>query len=159
VAGRRAWIASHTPMLWVIGGVVTLAMAALTRALVSNARTDGALHDAYFVVDHSRYMLSLAMVFGFFAAWYHLFPKLTGYAYSDLLGRIHFWSLAVGLIAILVPPQILLAAGTAEQLLDVPDQLGYLIVMSRIGGCVCAASTLVFVANMVLALLRKRPVH
>jgi len=159
MAVRRAWIASHTPMLWVIGGVVTLAMGALTRFLVTNARTDSALHDTYFVVDHSQYMISLAMVFGFFAAWYYLFPKVTGYAYSDLLGRIHFWFLAIGLIVILVPPQILLVARTVEQLSDVADLLRYWILISRIGSCVSAASTLVFVANMVLSFLRKRPAH
>jgi len=151
--------ASHTPMLWIIGCVVTLAMGALTRTLVTNARTDSALHDTYFVVDHSQYLLSLALVFGFFAAWYYLFPKLTGYAYSDLLGRIHFWFLAIGLIVILVPPQILLVTRTVEQLLDVPDLLRYWILMSRIGSYVSAASTLVFVANMVLSLLRKRPAY
>jgi cytochrome c oxidase subunit 1 len=146
-------------MLWVIGCVVALAMGALTRALATNARTDGALHDTYFVVDHSQYMLRLAMVFGFFAACYYLFPKLTGYAYSDLLGKIHFWLLAIGLIVILVPLQILLAARTVEQLPNVTDLLRYWILMSRIGSYVSAASTLVFVANMVLSFLRKRPAH
>jgi hypothetical protein len=98
------------------------------------------------------------LVFGFFAAWYYLFPKLTGYAYSDLPGRIHFWFLAIGgLIVILVPPQILLVARTVEQLSDVADLLRYWILMSRIGSYVSAASTLVFVANMVLSFLRKPP--
>jgi cytochrome c oxidase subunit 1 len=144
-------------MLWVIGCVVTLVMGASTRALMTNARTDGAPHDAYFVVDHSRYMFSVAMVFGFFAACYYLFPKLTGYAYSDLLGRIHFWLLAIGLIVILAPPQILLVVRTVEQLPNVADLLRYWILMSRIGSYLSAASTLVFVVNMVLSFLRKRP--
>jgi cytochrome c oxidase subunit 1 len=157
MAARRAWIASHTPMLWVIGGVVTLAMGASTRTLVTNALTHSALHDTYFVVDHSKYVIRLAMVFVFFAAWYYLFPKLTGYAYSDLLSRIHFWLFAIGLIVILVPPQILLAVRTVEQLPDVADLLRDWILISRIGSYLCAAGTLVFVANMVLSFLRKRP--
>jgi heme/copper-type cytochrome/quinol oxidase subunit 1 len=36
-------------------------MGALTRTLVTNARTDSALRDTYFVVGHSQYMLSLAI--------------------------------------------------------------------------------------------------
>jgi cytochrome c oxidase subunit 1 len=159
MAVRRAWIASHTPMRWIVGGVVTLAMGALTRTLVTNALTHSALHDTYFVVDHSKYMISLAMLFIFFAAWYYLFPKLTGYAYSDLLSQIHFWFFALGLIVILVPPQILLVARTAQQLPDVADLLRYWILISRIGSYVCGASTLVFAANMVLSFLRKRPAH
>src|SRR4051794_36852737 len=110
-------------------------------------------HDTYFVVAHLHYVLSLAMVFGFFAAWYYLFPKLTGYAYSDLLGGIHFWSLSIGVIIILAP-QILLFASTVAQPADVAGQLRYWNVMSRIGSYISAASTLVFFANMVLSFLR-----
>jgi len=152
---RREWAASRTPMLWVIGCVVTVAIGALTRTLAANARTDSVLRDTYLVVDHSQYILSLAMVFAFFAACYYVFPKLTGYAYSDLLSGIHFWLLAIGLIVTLVPPQLLLLARTAEQLYDA-DLLRYWILMSRIGSYVSVASTLVFVVNMVLSLLRKR---
>lgn len=151
------WIASHTPMLWMIGGVVTLAMGGLTRILVTNAGTHRALHETYFVVEHLHYILSLAMVFGFFAAWYYLFPKLTGYAYSDLLGRIHFWLLSIGVIITLVP-QILLFAPTVEQLADVADLIRYWNLVSRIGSYISAASTLVFFfANMLLSFLRRRP--
>jgi len=152
---RREWAASRTPKLWVIGCVVTLAIGALTRTLAANARTDSVLRDTYFVVDHSQYILSLAMVFAFFAACYYVFPKLTGYAYSDLLGGIHFGLLAIGLIVTLVPPWLLLLARTAEQLYDA-DLLRYWILMSRIGRYVSVASTLVFVVNMALSLLRKR---
>jgi cytochrome c oxidase subunit 1 len=140
MAVRGGWIASHTSMLWVIGCVVTFAMGAVNHILVTNARTDRALHDTYFVVEHSQYMLSLAMVFAFFAAWYYLFPKLTGYASSDLLGRIHFWLLSICLINILVP-QVLLVARTVEQLADVADLLRYWNLVSRIGGYISAAST------------------
>jgi len=155
---RREWAASRTPMLCVIGCVVTLAIGAMTRTLAANARTDSALRDTYFVVDHSQYILSLAMVFAFFAACYYVFPKLTGYTYSDLLGGIHFWLLAAGLIVTLVPQQLLLVTRTVEQLY-VTDLLRYWILMTRIGSYVSAASTLVFVVNMVLSFLRKRSVN
>jgi cytochrome c oxidase subunit 1 len=156
VTVRGGWIVSRTPLLWVIGCVVTLVLGGLNRVLVTNVRTDRALHDTYFVVDHLHYVLSLAMVFGFFAAWYYLFPKLTGYLYSDLLARIHFSLLSIGVIIILAP-QILLLARTVERLADVADLLSYWNLMSRIGSYISAASTLVFFANMVLSFLRRRP--
>jgi cytochrome c oxidase subunit I len=146
------------PILWVIGCVVTLAIAGLAHILATNIRTDHALHDTYFVVEHSHYVLSLAMVFGFFAAWYYLFPKLTGYAYSYLLGRIHFWLLSIGVI-ITLAPQILLLARTVEQLADIADLLRYWNLMSRIGSYISTASTLVFFANMLLSFLRRRPAN
>jgi cytochrome c oxidase subunit 1 len=139
-------------MLWVIGCVVTLAMGGLTRILVTNVRLDRHLHDTYFVVVHLRYMFALPILFGFFAACYYWFPKLTGYAYSDLLGRIHFWWLSIGVIITGVP-QILLLTRMA----DVADLLRYGNQASRIGSYISAASSLVFLANMVLSLLRRRP--
>jgi cytochrome c oxidase subunit 1 len=139
-------------MLWVIGCVVTLATGGLIRILATNVRPDCYLHDTYFVVLHSQSMLALPILFGFFAACYHWFPKLTGYAYSDLLGRTHFWLLVVG-VTIMVVPQILLLACMA----DVADLLGYGNRAARIGSYIAAASTLVFLANLVLSLLRRRP--
>jgi cytochrome c oxidase subunit 1 len=142
-------------MPWVIGCVVTLAMTGLTRILVTNVRTDRGLHDTYFVVEHSHYVFGLAMVFGFFATWYYLFPKLTGYAYSDLLAGIHFWLLCIGVVIILAP-QFLLLTRTVEQLADA-DLFRYWSLMSRIGSLISTASTLVFFANMVLSFVRRRP--
>jgi cytochrome c oxidase subunit 1 len=154
--------ASHLPMLWAIGGAVALAIGglantvvtrSLARILATNARMDG---NSYFVVGHLHYALSLAMVFVFFAAWYYLFPKLTGYAYSGLLGKIHFWLLSIGVIVTLVPLNLLVASAV-QQPTDVAEQFRYWALMARIGSYISAASTLVFIANMVLSLLRRRP--
>lgn len=162
---RGGWIASHTPMLWVIGGGVIVALGGLgrllatgflTRILMTHAPTDG----TYYVVDHLHYTLGLAMAFGFFAAWYYLFPKLTGYAYSDLLGRIHFGMLCIGVVIVLVSitlvPQIFLLASTTQHVADVAEALRYSNLLARVGSYIAAASTLVFLANMVLAFVRRR---
>ena len=160
-------IAAHTPMLWLIGGVVAVAMGCLThilaighltRILTTSAPAGGALHDTYYVVDHLHYTLSLAVVFAFFAACYYLFPKLTGYAYSDLLGRMHFGLLSVGVILMLVP-QIFLLPLMVRQPPDVVDLARHWNLMARVGSYISAASTVVFFANMVLSFLRRRPAH
>src|ERR1700756_2435383 len=97
----------YVSMLWVIGCIAVLAMGALMGVLITNVQADGTLHDTYYIVGHFRYMLSVAMVFCFFSGWYFLFPKITGFAYSNLLGKIHFWLLLIGVI-IIVAPQIVL---------------------------------------------------
>jgi cytochrome c oxidase subunit I len=146
-------------MLWIIGCVVTLTMAGLTGVLTANPLpANRTLHDTYFVVSHLHYLLSVAVMFGFFAAWYYLFPKFTGYAYSNLLGRIHFGLLFIGVNIVLVP-QIFLFARMVERLADAPGALRYWNLVSRIGNYIAAASTLVFILNMVLSLLRRRPAN
>ena len=152
MAARNGRIASRTSMLWVIGCVATLATAGLIRILATNLRPDRQLHDTYFVVVHSQAMLGWPILFGFFAAWYYWFPKLTGYAYSDLLGRTHFWLLAIG-VTIMVVPQIFLFARMA----DAADVLRYGNWAAQIGSYISAASILVFFVNVVLSLVRRRP--
>jgi cytochrome c oxidase subunit I len=163
VAARGGSIASHTPKLWLIGCVVIFAIGGLAnvvatrilaRILATNAGADG---NTYFVVGHLHYGFSLAAVFVFFAAWYHLFPRLIGYAYSELLGRIHFWLLCTGVIITLIPLNLLVAPVVQQQPTDVADQLRDWALMARIGSYISVASTLVFIANMVLSFLRRRP--
>jgi cytochrome c oxidase subunit I len=81
------------------------------------------------------------VLFGFFAAWYYLFPKITSYAYSNLLGRIHFWLLFIGVNIVFVP-QIFLFARMVERLPDAPDGFRYWNQVSWIGSSISAASTL-----------------
>ena len=40
---------------------------------------------------HFHYTMSLGATFGIFAGWYYWFPKMTGYMYSERLGKLHFW--------------------------------------------------------------------
>jgi heme/copper-type cytochrome/quinol oxidase subunit 1 len=48
------------------------------------------------VVAHFHYVLSLAAVFTIFGGWYYWFHKMTGYMYSESLGKLHFWLMFIG---------------------------------------------------------------
>ena len=78
MAMRGGWVVFHTPILCTIGCVVTLTMTGLISILMAKPPVNRTLHDTYYIVSHLHYLLSLAVVFGFFAAWYYLFPKITG---------------------------------------------------------------------------------
>lgn len=153
----------HTPMMCAIGFIAVSAIGGLAGGLVI-ARIDviaasatSVLQDSYYIAAHTHYVLlvaaQLAAVFGIFAGWYYLFPKMTGRTYSDFLGKVHFWLLFIGAIAILVPNVIILT-GMARRAGDAADGLN---LVSSIGSYVWAAGMLVFFANMVLAFLRRRP--
>jgi cytochrome c oxidase subunit 1 len=149
----------RTPRLWAIGCVLMLGIT--VGIVVADARPglvfpDIVSHDTYFVVAHLHYVLHLPVVFGFFAGWYYLFPRITGYDYFDALGRIHFWLLLIGVNAALTP-QVVLASGLLGRVVNVPDGFRRLNLVSWIGGYISAAGMLVFFVNMVLSFLRRRP--
>jgi Cytochrome C and Quinol oxidase polypeptide I len=114
------------------------------------------IHDTYYIAAHLHYVLQLAVVFGYFAGLYYLFPKLTGYAYYGLLGRVHFWLLFIGVNTIVVP-QVLLVTSVAGQVAVAPGAFDHWNLVSRFGSYICAAASLLFLVNMVFSLLRRRP--
>ena len=86
-----------------------------------------------------------------------MFPRITSYAYSDTLGRIHFLFLFIGVTTALVP-QVLIALGLASRVVNASEGFRQLNLVSWIGSYISAAGILVFFANMALSLLRRRSV-
>jgi cytochrome c oxidase subunit 1 len=147
----------RTPMLWAIGFIFMFTIGGLTGVVVANPGADRMLQDTYYIVAHFHYVLSLAAVFGIFAGWYYWFPKMTGYGYSDFLGKIHFWVSFVGANTIFFPQHFLGLAGMPRRVADYPDAFSDWNFISSLGAYVFAAGMAVFFANMILAFVRKAP--
>ena len=50
------------------------------------------------MVAHFHYVLSMGAVFAIFAAFYFWAPKIMGKTYNDFLGKLHFWTMFVGVL-------------------------------------------------------------
>jgi group I intron endonuclease len=49
-------------------------------------------------VAHFHYVLSMGAVFALFSGFYYWTPKIIGRTYNEFLGKVHFWTLFVGVL-------------------------------------------------------------
>ena len=108
-------ISFRTPMLWAIDFIFLFTIGGVTGVMLANAGVDRSLTDTYYVVAHFHYVLSLAAVFAIFAGWYYWFPKMTGYMYSETLGKLHFWLMFIGANVAFFPMHFLGLAGVPRR--------------------------------------------
>jgi cytochrome c oxidase subunit 1 len=158
-----SWIATmwggsidfKTPMQWAIGFIFLFTVGGVTGVVLANAGVDRAMHDTYYVVAHFHYTMSLGATFGIFAGWYYWFPKMSGYMYSETLGKLHFWLAFIGANMIFFPQHFLGLAGMPRRIADYPDAYAGWNYVSSIGSYVFALGLLVFFYAMVQAFMRK----
>jgi cytochrome c oxidase subunit 1 len=159
-----SWIATmwggsiqfRVPMLWALGFIFMFTIGGVTGIMVAHASIDRILHDTYYVVAHFHYVLSVAAVFSIFAGWYYWFPKMTGYAYSESIGKWHFWLTFVGTNLAFFPMHFLGLAGMPRRYADYPDAFTGWHLISSYGAYISAIGLVVFFYGVFEAFWRRR---
>jgi cytochrome c oxidase subunit I len=159
-----SWIATmwggsiefKTPMLWAIGFIFLFTVGGVTGVVLANAGIDRSLQDTYYVVAHFHYVLSLGAVFTIFAGWYYWFPKMTGYMYSETIGKLHFWITFIGVNIVFFPQHFLGLAGMPRRIVDYPNAFAGWNLVSSLGSYLSGFGALVFFFGVAHAFARKQ---
>jgi len=160
-----SWIATmwggsiefKTPMLWAIGFIFLFTVGGVTGVVLANAGVDRVLQETYYVIAHFHYVMGVAAVFAIFAGWYYWFPKITGYMYSETIGKLHFWVMFIGVNILFFPQHFLGLSGMMRRSVDYPDAFAGWNFISSIGAYISGFGVLVFIYGMIDAFARKVP--
>jgi cytochrome c oxidase subunit 1 len=86
----------------------------------------------------------MGAVFALYSAWYFWVPKILGLNYDELLGKVHFWILFVGVNLTFFPQHFLGLQGMPRRISDYPDAFAKWNLISSIGSIVSVVATWLF---------------
>jgi cytochrome c oxidase subunit 1 len=145
-------ISFKTPMLWALGFIFLFTLGGVTGVVLANAGADRALHDTYYVVAHFHYVLSLGAVFSLFAGFYYWFPKMSGRMYSELLGKLHFFLMFIGVNIVFFPMHFLGLDGMPRRIPDYSPAFEHWNYVATIGYMITVAGVAIFFVNILWSL-------
>jgi cytochrome c oxidase subunit 1 len=150
-------VSFDTPMLWVLGFLITFLFGGLTGIILASPPLDFAVSASYFIVAHFHYVIFGTVTFAMFAGYYFWWPKMTGRMLNETLGKIHFWLVFVGFHTTFLIQHWLGIVGMPRRYADYLATDGFtgMNMISTVGAFLLALSNIPFFINIWIT--RKAP--
>jgi len=121
----RGKLTFTTPMLWLLGFLVTFSIGGMTGVLMSIPAADFVVHNSLFLVAHFHNTIIGGVVFGYLAGFTYWFPKAMGFKLNERLGKYAFTCWIVGFYLAFIPLYILGFMGMTRRLNHYPIESGW----------------------------------
>ncbi len=148
----KIWVT--VPLLFVMGLLFNFVIGGVTGLYLADVPTDEILHGGMFVTAHFHFTLVGSMVFGFMAALYYWFPKMTGKRLDPFLGKLHFWLFEIGFVGTFSALFYAGLQGEARWQASVPPQYAVPNLIASLFAILIAASVFTLAYNVIITLAR-----
>jgi cytochrome c oxidase subunit I len=152
-------IVLRTSMLFALTFFLQFLIGGVSGIFVASPVLDYHAYGTYIIVAHFHYTLFAGSIFGFFAAVYHWFPKLTGALLREGLGKLQLLLMVVGTNLTFFPMFFLGNDGMPRRVSRYPTHpsWGTLNLLETIGAGIIALGVLVFLGNLLVSVRRRVP--
>ena len=137
-----------TPMLFALSAVVLFVYGGTTGIFLSSVAIDHTLRGTYWVVAHFHYTLLGGSGIALIGGLYYWYPKITGYMYNEMLGKIHFILAFVGFNLTFIPMFINYQMPRRISTYDIGSGWATTNFLSSVGGIIFGLSFLLMFYNM-----------
>jgi cytochrome o ubiquinol oxidase subunit I len=149
----RGRIVFRTPVLYLVGFIVTFVIGGLTGVLLAVPPVDFVVHNSAFLVAHFHNVIIGGVVFGVFAGYNYWFPKAFGFTLDERLGKAGFWCWLIGFYLAFMPLYVLGLMGMTRRLQHIADP-GWqpLLLVAEAGAIVIFVGVLCQIAQLYVSI-------
>lgn len=150
----RGRIAFTTPMMWLVGFMITFSVGGMTGVLLSVPGVDFQMHNSVFLIAHFHNVIIGGVVFGAFAGLTYWFPKIFGFKLNERLGKYSFWCWFIGFFVAFMPLYILGMMGMTRRLYHYDASTGYqtLLVVAWFGAMIIALGVFFQILQIIVSI-------
>jgi cytochrome o ubiquinol oxidase subunit I len=142
-----------SPLLWVLGFMVSFLIGGLTGVLLAVPTADFQLHNSEFLVAHFHNTIIPGVIFGVFAGYIYWFPKAFGFVLDERLGKWAFWLWIVGFWVAWAPGYVAGLEGMTRRLQHYDNPAWYpWMLWSALGVLIILAGIAAQIAQLVVSI-------
>jgi len=134
----RGRLIFRTPLLWLIGFLITFTIGGMTGVMLSVPPSDFQFHNSMFLIAHFHNTIIGGVVFGYFAGIIYWFPKIMGFKLSEFLGKVAFGHWIVGFFVAFTPLYIVGLMGMTRRISHYESSTGWqpFLIVSFLGALI-----------------------